>query len=512
MARVIAVDAGTTGVRALAVDESGAVTHVSYRELTQHFPRPGWVEHDASEIWDAVLATLAEVAGQLAEARIAVAAVGVTNQRETVVAWDRSDGRPLHRAVVWQDRRTAERCDALRAAGHLPLVRERTGLVLDPYFSATKMAWLLEEGGVENTPDLVLATVDSWVVWNLTGATAGGVLATDISNASRTLLCDIRSRTWSFELAEVFGVPLAALPEIRPSCGRLGTVTGALAEHVPSLAGVPVSGVAGDQQSALFGQVCTRPGMAKVTYGTGSFVLLNIGATCPPPSEGLLTTVAWDLGEHGKGAPVAYALEGAVFVTGAAIQWLRDGLGLIDTAADVGPLASSIDDSEGVYVVPAFTGLGSPWWDPYARGTITGLTRGTGAAHIARAVVEATAFQVRDVVDAMVAAGSSLEELRVDGGAAVMDLLLQLQADQLRTRVARPVTTEITALGAATLAGLAEGVWSSLDELEDIWRLDAAFSPVATEIAADRVHDGWTRAVARAKGWARPHPSETPPR
>jgi glycerol kinase len=511
VARVIAVDAGTTGVRALVVDEAGAVTDVSYRELTQYFPRPGWVEHDASEIWDAVVATLAEVAGPLAEAGIAVDAIGITNQRETVVAWDRADGRPRHRAVVWQDRRTAERCDALRAAGHLTLVRERTGLVLDPYFSATKMAWLLEEGGVETGPDLVLATVDTWVAWNLTGATAGGVLATDISNASRTLLCDIGTRTWSSELAELFGVPLGALPEIRPSCGRRGTVAGALAEHVPSLAGVPVSGVAGDQQAALFGQVCTRPGMAKVTYGTGSFVLLNVGATCPPPSEGLLATVAWDLGDHGGGAPVAYALEGAVFVTGAAIQWLRDGLGLIDTAADVGPLASSIDDCEGVYVVPAFTGLGSPWWDPYARGTITGLTRGTGAAHIARAVVEATAFQVRDVVDAMVGAGCALEELRVDGGASVMDLLLQLQADQLRTRVARPVTAEITALGAATLAGLAEGVWSSLDELEEIWTLDAAFSPVATEIAANRAHQGWTRAVARARGWALPHPREPSP-
>jgi glycerol kinase len=380
-------------------------------------------------------------------------------------------------------------------------------LVLDPYFSATKMAWLIEEGGVESNDRLVLATVDTWVAWNLTGATAGGVLATDVSNASRTLLCDIRTRTWSDELAALFGVPLSALPEIRPSCGRLGTVAGSLAGRVPSLAGVPVSGVVGDQQSALFGQSCTHPGMAKVTYGTGSFVLLNIGDTCPPPSEGLLTTVAWDLGDHGGDAPVAYALEGAVFVTGAAIQWLRDGLGLITTAAEIGALASSIADTEGVYVVPAFTGLGSPWWDPYARGTITGLTRGTGAAHIARAVVEATAFQVRDVVDAMVRAGCSLEELRVDGGAAVMDLLLQLQADQLRVRVARPATTETTALGAATLAGLAEGVWSDLDELQRIWALQAEFTPRATQIAADRAHDGWVRAVERARGWAVPQPT-----
>ncbi len=504
MACVIAIDAGTTGVRALAVDGSGAVIDVSYRELTQYYPRPGWVEHDPVEIWDAVVATVGEVAGRRHEAGSAVAAIGITNQRETVIAWDRASGRPLHNAIVWQDRRTAERCDELRAEGRLPVVRERTGLVLDPYFSGTKMEWLLGPGGVPVGDDLVLATVDAWLIWNLTGGPDGGVLATDATNASRTLLYDIRERSWSDELCDIFGVPRGALPDVRPSCGRFGVVRGALASAAPTVAGVAVSGVAGDQQAALFGQACVSPGMTKVTYGTGSFVLMNVGGVCPPPREGLLTTVAWDLGEHGGSQPVAYALEGAVFVTGAAIQWLRDGLGLIDEAAGIGPLAQQVDDSEGVFVVPAFTGLGSPWWDPYARGTITGLTRGLGAAHIARAVVEAMAYQVRDVVDAMRDVGTELAALRVDGGAAVLDLLLQIQADQLRVPVSRPATTETTALGAATLAGVAEGVWPSVDDLESIWSLEAQFEARASVTAADRAYGGWRHAVERSLGWAVP--------
>ncbi len=504
MACVIAIDAGTTGVRALAVDETGAVIDVSYRELAQYYPRPGWVEHDPAEIWDSVVTTVAEVAGRRHAAGHAVAAIGITNQRETVVAWDRATGKPLHRAIVWQDRRTAERCDQLRAEGHLPVVRARTGLVLDPYFSGTKMEWLLGPGGVKVTDDLVLGTVDAWLIWNLTGATDGGAVVTDATNASRTLLYDIRERCWSDELCHILGVPRAALPEVRPSCGRFGVVRGVLGDQAPAIAGVPVSGVAGDQQAALFGQACVSPGMAKVTYGTGSFVLLNVGEECPPPSEGLLTTVAWDLGEHGGSSPVAYALEGAVFVTGAAIQWLRDGLGLIEEAAGIGPLAEQVADSEGVFVVPAFTGLGSPWWDPYARGTITGLTRGVGAAHIARAVIEAMAYQVRDVVDAMKKAGAELAALRVDGGAAVLDLLLQNQADQLRVPVARPTTTETTALGAATLAGVAEGVWETVGDLESIWSLDARFEAQVTEVAADRAYEGWRHAVERSLRWAVP--------
>jgi glycerol kinase len=502
---VIAIDAGTTGVRALAVAENGAVVDISYRELTQYFPRPAWVEHDATAIWEAVAETVAEVAERQHAAGRPVAAMGITNQRETVVAWDRSTGLPLHRAIVWQDRRTAGRCDELRRGGHLPLVRERTGLVLDPYFSATKMAWLLEEGGVEPGPSLVFGTVDAWVIWNLTGGTDGGVLATDPSNASRTLLYDITARRWSEELGDLFRVPLSTLPEVHPSCGRIGTVAGAVGSSGSPLSGVPVSGVAGDQQAALFGQACFSPGMAKATYGTGTFVLANVGEVCPAPTEGLLTTVAWDLGRFGGQSPLVYALEGAVFVTGAAVQWLRDELGIIKESKEIGPLAASIPDTEGVYVVPAFTGLGSPWWDPYARGTIVGLTRGTGAAHIARALVEAMAFQVRDVVDAMrgpVGEPGAVSELRVDGGASVMDLLLQVQADQIRSPVARPASTETTALGAAMLAGLGEGMWGSTEELASLWTSDARCEPKATPIAADAAYSGWKRAVDRSLRWA----------
>jgi glycerol kinase len=487
MAVVIAVDAGTTGVRALAVDTDGSPRGWAYREFPQHFPRPGWVEHDAADIRDAVFATLAELRGALDGEP--VAAIGVTNQRETVVAWDRRTGEPRHRAIVWQDRRTAARCDALREAGHLPLVRERTGLVLDPYFSATKVEWLFAEGGLDPAdPHLAVGTVDAWVVWNLT---EGRAFTTDPSNASRTMLYDIRDRAWSPELCELFGVPLRCLPEVRPSSGRLGTTAD----------GVPVAGVAGDQQAALFGQACIEPGMAKNTYGTGSFVLANAGAACPPPAEGLLTTVAWELAD----GTFTYALEGSVFVTGAAVQWLRDGLGVIADASETGPLAAEVADTEGLYVVPAFAGLGSPWWDPYARGTIVGITRGTTRAHLARAVLEAIAYQTRDVVAAMAeATGRPVSVLRVDGGAAANDVLLQIQADQLQVPVSRPRVQETTALGAAYLAGLAEGVWSSPADVAAHWQLDATFEPRMSRSAADARYAGWRRAVERARGWATP--------
>jgi glycerol kinase len=490
---VVAIDAGTTGVRSRAVFTDDRPSLASHREFAQHFPRPGWVEHDAAEIWQAVQATLVDVLGRLDEP---VAAIGVTNQRETVVAWDRRTGRPYHRAIVWQDRRTAARCDALADAGHLPLVRERTGLVLDPYFSGTKIEWLLTPeadggGGVPRSADLAVGTIDAWLVWNLSG---GQVFATDTSNASRTMLYDIRTLTWSAELCELLSVPISALPEVRPSSGRLGLT--AAGDGVP--AGIPLSGVAGDQQAALFGQTCFTPGSAKNTYGTGSFVLMNVGAECPPPTEGLLTTVAWTLSE----GTAAYALEGAIFVTGAAVQWLRDGLGMIASAAEVGPLAASVPDSGGVVLVPAFTGLGSPWWDPYARGTLAGITRGTTRAHLARAVVDAMAFQTRDVVEAMArAAGREIRELKVDGGASAMDMLLQLQADQLGVVVRRPVDQETTAVGAAHLAGLAEGVWGSLDELTDAWREDARFTPAADSAAADAAHQTWLRGVERSRRW-----------
>ncbi len=489
MAVVIAIDAGTTGVRSFALDEAGQPVGLAYRELTQHFPRPGWVEHDAAEIWSAVAATLAEVLEGLGDPP--VAAIGITNQRETTVVWDRRTGRPLHRAIVWQDRRTAGRCDELRDQGHLPLVRRTTGLVLDPYFSATKLEWLLGPGGVEATPDLAFGTVDTWVLWNLTGGPDGGVHATEASNASRTLLFDITTLTWSDELVDLFGAPASALPEVRPTQGRFGVT----AAGGPVPAGIPVSGMAGDQQAALFGQACLEPGMTKNTYGTGSFVLMNVGSTVPEPVEGLLTTVAWTI----DGVPGAtYALEGAIFVTGAAIQWLRDGLGIISSAEEVGPLAESCPDPQGVYVVPAFTGLGSPWWDPYARGTIVGITRGTGRAELARAVVESMAYQTRDVVEAMTAAsGQPIAELRVDGGASAMDVLLQFQADQLGVPVERPVLQETTVAGAAYLAGLAEGVWSPTD-LAALWHLDRRFTPVADRTDAESRFTQWQRALARA--------------
>jgi glycerol kinase len=487
---VIAIDAGTTGVRSRAVFTDDSPTVASYREFTQHYPQPGWVEHDATEIWDAVVATLNEVISEVG--RDIVAAIGITNQRETVLAWNRSTGVPYGSAIVWQDRRTASRCDELTAAGHLDLVRERTGLVLDPYFSGTKFEWLLSERDIPVDDDLALGTIDAWLIWNLTG---GQVFATDVTNASRTMLCDIGTRTWDPELCALLNVPMSALPTIVASSGRIGVTS----ERCGVPAAIPISGVAGDQQAALFGQACVQPGMAKNTYGTGSFVLLNVGETCPPPTEGMLTTVAWTLAD----GTTHYALEGAIFVTGAAIQWLRDGLNIIDEAAQAGPLAQSVDDTGGVYFVPALAGLGSPWWDPYARGTIVGITRGTGRAEITRAAVESMAYQTRDVVDAMVAAsGTALKELRVDGGASVMDFLCQIQSDQLGVEVLRPVDQETTALGAAFLAGLAEGVWASPEEVLAQWTLDASFSPAEDRVAADAQHHQWLRAVERSRGWA----------
>ncbi|MDQ1439783.1 MAG: glycerol kinase [Acidimicrobiaceae bacterium] len=497
MAAVIAIDAGTSGVRALAVDDTGEVVAAAYQEFPQYFPQPGWVEHDADEIWGAVAQTVAAVVSKLAGRDTPIAAIGITNQRETTVVWDRRTGRPLHRAIVWQDRRTAARCEQLAGAGHLDLVRQQTGLVLDPYFSGTKLEWLLTDGGVQASPDLAFGTVDSWIIWQLT---AGAVHATDASNASRTLLYDIGRLRWSDELLDLLGIPATCLPEVRPSSGRLGVTSG---DAIPGLpAGIAVSGVAGDQQASLFGQACFRPGMTKNTYGTGSFVLMNVGPDCPPPVDGLLTTVAWTLA---RPQATAYALEGAIFVTGAAIQWLRDGLGIIAEAAEIGPLAASVDDSDGVYVVPAFTGLGSPWWDPYARGTVLGLSRGSGRAQLARAVVEAMAFQTRDVVSAMsTASGTEITSLRVDGGASVMDLLLQLQADQLQIPVARSRVADTTALGAAYLAGLAEGVWGSLDQLASLWGADAEARPLRSD---DGKYEQWRRAVERARGWARDSPT-----
>ena len=485
MGVVLAIDAGTTGVRTRAVFDDGQKSFSAYREFTQYFPQPGWVEHDAAEIWTAVVATLSDVVSQLKQP---VSAIGITNQRETVVAWDRRTSEPCARAIVWQDRRTAQRCSELEP--HLETVRRITGLVLDPYFSGTKAAWLIEHEQLAPIEHLCIGTVDSWLVWKLT---AGHAFVTDPSNASRTMLFDINTMQWSTEMCDLLHVPISVLPQVQPSSGRYGVTTDVAG--VPN--GIPISGIAGDQQAALFGQACTSVGMAKNTYGTGSFILLNVGTTCPAPSEGMLTTVAWDLGD---GKPV-YALEGAIFVTGAAVQWLRDGLGIISTSAEVGALAESVPDAGGVFVVPAFTGLGSPWWDPYARGTIVGITRGTTRAHIARAVVDAMVYQTQDAIAAMTSAGGvALAELRVDGGASVMDAMLQRQANALGVPVLRPTDHETTALGAAYLAGLAEGVWTNLDEIGNMWTLDRRFEPSAP----DTSHETWLRAVERSRHWATP--------
>ena len=491
---VLAIDAGTTSVRTIAFDESGRIAALAQREFAQHFPEPGRVEHDASEIWDAVQSTLSEVVGRIEEAP---AAIGVTNQRETVVAWSRRYSEPVHHAIVWQDRRTAPRCAELERDGALPTIRERTGLVLDPYFSASKLEWMLRHGGVASCGDLALGTVDSWIVWKLTG---GEVHATDATNASRTMLFDIGALRWDPELCSLFGVPADALPRVLPSSGSFG-VTGSGAACG---AGIPIAGVAGDQHAALFGQAAFAPGDAKNTYGTGSFVLMNVGSEVPKPAEGLLTTVAWLL-DTPKGPAATYALEGAIFATGATVQWLRDGLGMIDEASQLEALASQCASTGGVYLVPAFAGLGSPHWDPYARGTIVGLTRGTGRSEIARAAVEAMVFQTRDVVEAMAAAtGTRVRSLRVDGGACVMDSMLQMQADQLGISVQRPRLQEATALGAAYLAGLAAGVWPSLEAVAEHWKLEFEATPSAGRLAADGAYADWRRAVERSKEWAVP--------
>ena len=492
MTAVLAIDAGTTSVRTIAFDERATPVAVSQQEFTQYFPAPGWVEHDAAEIWAAVQATLAEVVSQLDERP---AAIGVTNQRETVVRWSRSRSAPLERAIVWQDRRTAARCSELHGEGLLPLIRRRTGLVLDPYFSASKLEWLFRSGDVGPGPDVAVGTVDSWIIWNLTG---GAVHATDATNASRTMLFDIGALAWSAELCELFGVPMQVLPEVRPSSGDFG-VTG---PDAACGAGVAIRGVAGDQQAALFGQAAFAPGDAKNTYGTGSFVLLNVGRTLPEPVEGLLTTVAWLL-DTAEGPEPTYALEGAIFATGATVQWLRDGLGIIDEASELETLAAQCTSTGGVFLVPAFAGLGSPHWDPHARGTIVGLTRGTGRPEIARAAIEAMVYQTRDVTEAMTAAtGTRLQSLRVDGGASAMDSMLQLQADHLGVPIRRPKLQEATALGAAYLAGLAAGVWPSTEAIAEHWELDLAVEPGTSRVAADAAYAGWKRAVERSRNWA----------
>jgi glycerol kinase len=489
---ILAIDQGTTGSKCLVFDDDMELVAQAYREFTQHYPRPGWVEHDAAEIWDVTSGVAREALDRAGVRQGELDAVGITNQRETVVVWDPETGEPLHRALVWQDRRTAARCDELREQGHEPLVRERTGLVLDPYFSGTKIEWLLRE--VDGLPErardgrAVFGTIDSWLIFKLTGEHV-----TDVSNASRTMLYDIRENRWDPELLALFGVPERSLPRVVPSCGELAhTRPAALHGHA-----VPVAGVAGDQQAALFGQACIDTGLGKNTYGTGSFVLLNAGSRPPAVEEGLLTTVAWGIGDR-----TVYALEAAIFVTGAAVQWLRDGLGVIETASETEPLARSVRSTDGVYFVPALTGLGSPHWDPYARGMIVGLTRGTTHAHLARAALEAMAYQAVDAIEAMRAAGSpELEELRADGGAAVNGWLMQFQADVLGVPVVVPEVSETTALGAAYLAGVGTNRMS-LDQVRTSWRARARYEPLMDDDERDSLLAGWRRALRQSRGWA----------
>jgi glycerol kinase len=489
---ILAIDQGTTGTTCLVFDEQAELVGRAYREFEQHFPQPGWVEHDASEIWDVTQAVAGEA---LADAGIVpgeLQAVGITNQRETVCVWDPDTGEPLHRAIVWQDRRTAARCDELRAAGYLSLVRERTGLVLDPYFSGTKIEWLLRnvDGLRARAQDgrAVFGTIDSWLIFKLCGEHA-----TDPSNASRTMLFDIGGAKWDGELLELLGVPERSLPALATSCGTVG-VTRADALHGHE---VPLAGVAGDQQAALFGQACVEPGLGKNTYGTGSFVLQNSGLKPPRPVPGLLGTVAWGIGDR-----LTYALEAAIFVTGAAIQWLRDGLGVIANASETDGLARSLDGNDGVYFVPALTGLGSPYWDPYARGTIVGLTRGSSRAHLARATLEAIAYQTVDAVRAMeAAAGVGLSELRADGGATANAWLMQFQADVLGVPVVVPEIPETTALGAAYLAGVGVGLWT-VDQVARNWREKHRYEPSMSADQREALMHGWGRALERARAWA----------
>jgi glycerol kinase len=488
---VAALDQGTTGSTVIVLDHRGRVVGRAYEEFTQHFPKPGWVEHDAEEIWTVTLRVLRQACRRAKVGARDLAAIGITNQRETVVLWDRRTGKPVHRAIVWQDRRTASHCDALRAAGSEDQVRAKTGLLLDPYFSATKLRWLLEHvrRAAERAErgELAAGTIDTWLLWKLTGGT---VHATDPTNASRTLLWDIHERRWDPELCRLFEVPEAVLPEVRPSAGVFGETTADVLG-----APVPIAGIAGDQQAALFGQGCVDAGMAKNTYGTGCFLLLNTGTRAVASQHGLVTTVACDA----QGG-VAYALEGSIFVAGAAVQWLRDGLKLIKKAADSETHARSVDSTLGTYMVPAFVGLGAPYWDPAARGALIGLTRGVTQAHLVRAALESLAYQTRDVADAMAAdAGTALRELRVDGGASANDWLMQFQADVLGVPVQRPKLVETTAMGAAALAGLGVGFWRSERELAAARAMDRRFRPRMKPELRDQLYRGWQDAVRRVR-------------
>lgn len=492
---ILALDQGTTSSRAILFDHTGKIIQVAQKEFRQYYPQPGWVEHDPEEIWSSQYGVLAEVLAKANCTTRDVAAIGITNQRETVIVWDRSTGRPIHPAIVWQDRRTAGYCDELKAQGLSAMIRERTGLVIDAYFSATKLKWILDQvpgaRARAEKGELAFGTVDTWLVWKLTG---GKLHLTDSTNASRTLLLNIHTGQWDPELLRLFNIPPSVLPEVRSSSEVYGPTASIMA---PGSVGIPIAGIAGDQQAALFGQLCTQPGMVKNTYGTGCFMLMHTGDKAVRSDNNLLTTIAWTI----KGR-TEYALEGSIFIGGAVVQWLRDGLHLIRSSAEVEELAAKVSDTEGVYLVPAFAGLGAPHWNQYARGSIFGMTRGTTPAHIARAALESIAYQTYDVLKAMEAdSGIVLKELRVDGGATANNLLMQFQSGILQVPVVRPMVTETTALGAAYLAGLGTGYWDSVEELQQQWAVDRRFEPDMDRAHAQELLKGWQRAVKATIAW-----------
>lgn len=491
---ILAFDQGTTSSRAIVFDKQGSIRSVAQKEFTQIFPQPGWVEHDANEIWSTQLGVAVEALSQAGLSVKDIAAIGITNQRETTVVWDKKTGMPIHNAIVWQDRRTATYCDQLKQQGYLQPIQRKTGLIVDAYFSATKLKWILDN--VKNARakaannELCFGTVDTWLLWKLTN---GQIHATDVSNASRTMLYNIHTLNWDDDLLQLMDIPRNILPEVKSSSEIYGYT-----QNILSAVNVPIAGIAGDQQAALFGQMCTQPGMVKNTYGTGCFMLMNTGKQPVISSNNLLTTIAWQI--NGK---THYALEGSVFIAGAVVQWLRDGLQLIRSSNEIESLAQQTETTGGVYLVPAFAGLGAPYWNQHARGTIVGITRGTTAAHIARAALESIAFQTMDVVNAMQAdSGITLKELRVDGGATANNFLMQFQSDLLNTKVIRPKITETTALGAAYLAGLAVGYWGSMEEIEQQWQVDRVFESAITGNARNKTASEWKRAIAATKFWA----------
>jgi glycerol kinase len=490
---ILALDQGTTSSRAIIFDHSGLPVATAQKEFTQIYPKPGWVEHKPEEIWSSQAGVATEVLAKAGVDSSRIAGIGITNQRETTIVWDRSTGKPVYNAIVWQDRRTAEFCDRLKNEGKAPIIQEKTGLIIDAYFSATKVRWILDNvkdaRQLAEKGQLAFGTVDSWLVWNLT---RGKLHVTDVSNASRTMLFNIHSLKWDKDLLEIFGIPESMLPEVRSSSDIYGHTVGQFSSEIP------VAGIAGDQQAALFGQMCIEPGMVKNTYGTGCFMMMNIGSKPIESKSRLLTTVAWKIGNETR-----YALEGSIFIAGAVVQWLRDGLGIISKSGDVEKLSAKVKDSDGVYFVPAFAGLGAPHWNQHARGTLVGITRGSTSAHIARAALDSIAYQTLEVLQAMEKdSGIEIKELRVDGGATVNSSLMQFQADLLQASVIRPRITETTALGAAYLAGIAVKFWSGVDDIKKQWQIDRTFVPVMPPEETDSLIKGWHRAVKAAEAWA----------